>query len=93
MQTATATTIKNLLAADPEIKTDHRAAILKAVENAPKRKLISKKTACELLECCGVTLLKYERAGLIKAIRYSARKIRYDLAEIEDLRDNGIPQD
>ena len=52
-------------------------------------KIVTTKTAAAELECCPVTLFRYERAGKIHAIRRSKRSIRWRWSEIQKLKNGG----
>ncbi|MCF7848738.1 MAG: hypothetical protein K9M45_07810 [Kiritimatiellales bacterium] len=56
-----------------------------------KRKLITTKAACALLEKCHpITLRRYEKRGLLHAVRFSQRRVRWDEDEVLALANNGI---
>jgi hypothetical protein len=57
----------------------------------PKRRtLITTPQACAILDNCHpITLQRYEKRGLLHPIRFSKRKKRFDLDEVETLASNG----
>lgn len=52
-------------------------------------KLVPTKAAAAELECCPLTLFRYERAGKIHAVRRSQRCIRWRWSEIQKLKNEG----
>ena len=91
MQAQTLTTIQSILAIDPEVTEAQRQSILKTCRSKSKQKdLISPKEAAEILGCCRLTLRKYQNRGLLHPIYHSARKIRFDRDEVQDLLYNGV---
>ena len=55
-------------------------------------KLIPRKAAAEILGCCVMTIKRLEKRGSLKAIRFSARRVRLDEAQVLDLARNGIQE-
>jgi len=55
-----------------------------------KRSLITTKQAASILDVSTVTLRKYAKKGLLKPIRYTARRIRWDRDEIELFKSQGV---
>lgn len=93
MTEQTKTQIKICISADNTITNDEQKHIDRALgrNNGRTRKaLISTKEAASLLECSVMTLYRYEKKGSVSAIRYSARKIRWDKDEVTSFRDNGF---
>jgi len=86
--------IREAIESDPTATPEQRKAILAIAEGKtqakPPPKLITRKQAADLLGCCGETVKRYSRRGLIRVIRFTARRIRYDEAEILDFARNGI---
>jgi hypothetical protein len=79
--TNTATLIDAVLQAPP----DRRDAILSAARGAHRPRPGTVRQAAEILDCNPRTVQRYERAGLLHAIRISPRRVRYDLNEVEEL--------
>ena len=52
-------------------------------------RLVPTKAAAAELDCCPVTLFRYERAGKIHAIRRSKRSIRWRWSEVQRLKNGG----
>ena len=91
MQDITREHIKLALASDPEISGHMKKRVFSFLEGkSPRRKLISTRDACEILDCHPVTLRRLEKRGYVRAIRLSARKIRWDRDEIQNFADYGI---
>jgi len=86
--------IRATIESDPTATPEQRKAIMAIAEGRPeakpKPKLITRKQAADLLGCCGETVKRYSRRGLIRAIRYTARRVRYDEAQILDFARDGI---
>ena len=82
-------TIETILNADrtiPKGKKDKVMDILldRTPTPSPKKKrLISTNQAAEILQIHVATVREYARKGVLTPIRFSARKIRFDLDEIE----------
>lgn len=74
--------IAQILEADDDRLAAAAAAL---VQTTGRRKPIQAKQACEILGVCRKTLLRFERMGKLHRITVSARKIRFDLAEVERL--------
>ena len=91
MKSETLEVIKNIAAADPEASPEQIKNIL-AVCKSPvaRRATINARIACELLNVSRPTLRRFSRSGLLSEIKLSARKIRFDKAEVERLAYNGI---
>jgi hypothetical protein len=85
--------IRAAIESDPTATPEQRKAILAIAEGKtdakPKPKLITRKEAADLLGCCGETVKRYTARGLIRAIRFTARRLRYDEAEILNFARNG----
>lgn len=59
-------------------------AVPKAAETKVER-LISRRPAASLLDCCPATLRRMEQRGEIEAIRLSSRSTKYRLSDIQRL--------
>ena len=91
MQERTKEHIRLALASDPDISGQLKKRVFSLLEGKPpRRKLIPTREACEILDCHPITLRRLEKRGHLKAIRLSARKIRWDLDEIQNFADYGI---
>ena len=86
--------IQSLILTDNTILPDQRKRILNACKNVPekpiKRKLITARQAAEIMDCHVRTLHRYIQKGCITVVRFSPRKHRYYLDEIETFAQNGI---
>ena len=71
--------IRQILDGDSDVTQPEKEQIMKACKSRPKRKLISAKTAMEMLQVSRPTLRQYAKDGLIHQINISSRKIRFDL--------------
>lgn len=89
MKTAAIITIETILEADRTIPKGKREKVMNILLDrnpAPppkKKKLINTRQAAEILQIHPVTMRKLAQDGKIPVIRYSARKLRYDLEEVE----------
>ena len=89
MKAATLITIETILEADRSVPKAKREKVMdilldRAPEPPPKKKkLINTRQAAEIIGVHPVTLRKLAQKGTIPVIRYSARKLRYDLDAIE----------
>lgn len=92
MQTATVTTLENIIKADPEVTPEQATAILSACRKPTRRReTIPLKTVCQLLEMSGPSVYRLIRLGLIDQIKITSRKIRYDREQIERIAYEGAP--
>lgn len=90
MQAATQTTIQTVIDADPTISPDQRKAILRACEaEQPRRRLGTVRQAAAALDVCPKTIQRYAAMGLLRPVRITARRVRYDLDEVERLANHG----
>ena len=71
--------IRQILDGDSDVTETEKEQIMRACRLHPKRKLISAKTAMEMLQVSRPTLRQYAKDGLIHQINISSRKIRFDL--------------
>lgn len=53
-------------------------------------KLVPTKAAAAELECCPLTLFRYERAGKINAVRRSKRLIRWRWSDVQRIKNGGF---
>jgi len=77
--------IAAVLAAPP----DRLPAILAAASGGNRKQPIIGTEAASILGVCRKTLRRYERLGVLTAIRVSPRKIRYDRRQVEELATSG----
>ena len=54
----------------------------KSYQEANPEILISRKQLCARWNCCGMTLKRREAAGVLKAVRFNQRMLRYRLSDI-----------
>ena len=76
---------------DATLTPEQRVRITEAINPKPKIKprLGTTKEAARILSISTVTLRKYAKQGLLSPVRYTRRRIRWDLNEIESFRDQG----
>ena len=74
--------------------SEKRARMLAVAKGDPpgKRTLVTSRRACQEFDppICTLTLRRYENRGLIRGIRTSKRRVRYDLEEIRRLATEGV---
>lgn len=73
-------------AATPEA----RAAMLRAATGADRRRPGTLRQAAEILQTHPRTVQRLARRGLLHPIRLSARLVRWDLREVQDLAERGV---
>jgi len=80
--------MKALLDADD----DRKAAALRVLQGKEEIKPWpgTVKQAAEILDCCPRSVARYADRGLLKRIRLSKRKVRYDLNQCTTLAQRGI---
>lgn len=86
--------INALLLSDPTVTSEQRAQIVKACRQSrqrQRRRLGSAKQAAEILRCHPKTVYRYVQRGLLTAIHYSARRVRFDLDAVEEFAASGVP--
>ena len=94
MQKQTKKHIELALESDPDINKRMRKKALDLLEGkTERRQLITTRYACEILGCHPLTLRRMEKRGHIQAIRYSARRLRWDKNQIIEFSNRGIQQD
>ena len=87
------TCIRLLIESDGSVTPEHRREILKVCKRDPSRKrrrLGTKRDVAEILGCHPETVKRYAKRGALKPIHFSARKVRYDMDEVEALAERGI---
>ena len=80
--------IETALRSDETLSSEETRSILKKLQSDhPKQKPRSGtiKDTAKILELHPVTIRRYAKAGLLTPIRITARKVRYDLGEVERL--------
>jgi hypothetical protein len=92
LNSATLTTIDTVLTADASISAEHRERIRAAARaDRPTTRPGTTRQAAEILECHPRTVGRYAAAGLLRMIRISPRRVRFDLGEVELLATRGAP--
>lgn len=92
MNATTQKVIDAVLSADATVTPGQRAEILRACSrnSSAKPKLGGVRQAAEVLGCHPKTIYRYVRKGLLHSVRYSRRKVRFDLNEVEAFAMNGL---
>ncbi|VGO15685.1 hypothetical protein PDESU_04270 [Pontiella desulfatans] len=93
MQTGNTEVIKMMVNNDPTIPDETRQEILDALSRkggGRKPKLITRKKAAEILVCSTKTIDRYIERGLIRQIRFTQRRIRFEESEIIALARDGV---
>ena len=93
MNGSTKKIIEAVLRSDNSVTDEQREAILlfcsRGVTQKPK--LVGAREVAEILGCHRKTVYRYVRRGLVRAIHYSPRKVRFDLGEVEAFAASGLP--
>jgi predicted transcriptional regulator YheO len=85
--------IKMMVNNDPTIPDETRKEIINALNRKGKErkpKLITRKQAAEILACSTKTIDRYIERGLIKEIRFTQRRIKFNEASIITLAREGV---
>lgn len=79
---------------DPEASPEQKQAILKVLNNRSslRPKLITRKQAGEILDVCPETVKRYQKRGLLKAIKFTSRRLRYDEEAVIELARTGVTE-
>jgi len=86
--------IRALIQSDATVSREQQQSILKACHDqlSPSKKRIGTvKQAAAVLQCHPKTVYRYVSRGALHPIRMSARKVRFDLDEVESFTTNGFP--
>jgi hypothetical protein len=92
MKLQTKGTLRTVLDLDETLTKDETKHIKRALGDTggkQRRVLITTKEACEILGVCRLTLSRYEHRGLITPIRYTQRRIRWDMDDLEEFKNAG----
>jgi hypothetical protein len=90
-----ATTIKILVNNDPTATPQQKQAILSALKGTDqtrKPKLINRRQAADILDCSTKTIDRYVQRGLIRQIKFTERRIRFDERAIIRFAREGVAQ-
>ena len=92
MKPETQQAIRMLLVADATVDAAKRSEVLAACSRARHQhtRLVTVGKAAEFLGCHPRTVERYARKGLLRQVRFSPRKIRYDFDEVEAFARDGI---
>jgi hypothetical protein len=83
--------INNDATATPEQRKRILAALNEKPEAKTAPKLITRKQAAEILGgVCVETVKRYEKRGLLRQIRFTARRVRLDEAQVIEVARNGV---
>lgn len=69
---------------------DRVEAILRAARGTEKPKIGTIREAAQIMECSERTIERYVRMGLLNQIRFTKRRIRYDLSQVSRLATQGV---
>ena len=90
MKTETLTTIRSILVADTSTTPKEIERALKAIQSSPqKREMGTKKQAAEILSVHPQSITRYVNRSLLHPVYITARRVRYDLAEVRKLAEFG----
>lgn len=90
MKAETLTTIRAILHADPETTQEQADAALHTLtRKQTHRRLGTKHDAAAILGIHSESVKRYARRGLLRPIKITARRIRYDLDEVTRLANYG----
>jgi excisionase family DNA binding protein len=81
-----------LLQSDTTVSAEHRARILtacRAEHDGTKRRFGCVREVALLLAVHRKTVFRYVERGLLHPVRYSARRLRFDMAEVERFAHSG----
>jgi hypothetical protein len=82
-----------LMLDSPSVTEDERLVVLQACRSVPPvrpRHLVTMRRAAEILQVHPRTMRRYTQKGLLHPVRYSKRRFRYDLEEVEQFARQGI---
>ena len=86
--------IETAIKSDPTATPEQKKRVLDALKETPpntRPKLITRKQATELLDdCCVMTVKRLEKRGHLTPLRFSARRVRLDEAEVLNFARLGI---
>lgn len=88
--------IRALLQSDATVTREQQQGILKACRDPtsqPKKRVGTVRQAADLLQCHPKTVYRYVARGILRPIRMSARKVRFDLDQVDAFAANGLPGD
>ena len=92
MRTETITTIQSVASADATTTPEHVQRVVAACRTeSQKPRMGTVRDAAELLGVHPRTIQRYERLGILKAVRITSRRIRYNMNELERLAAKGLP--
>ena len=63
---------------------------LEKPQNTRPKLITRKQAATDYLDCCVMTIKRLEKRGFLTPIRFSARRVRLDEAEVLEFARNGI---
>lgn len=85
--------IEAAIKSDPTATPEQKKRVLDALKDRPQNarpKLITRKQAAELLDCCVMTVKRMEKRGHLTPVRFSARRVRLNEAEVLSVSCSGI---
>lgn len=96
MRDTTRQMIEMALDGDKTASAPERKAVLAAADGREliaKPKLITRKQTAEILGCSTKTISRYIQTGIIREVRFTARRVRFVEAEIIRLAREGVQDD
>lgn len=94
MQAETLTTLRTIIKSDPSVPEDQREHILKACRQAtPRKKRLGTVREAAAMFTPPVhprTIQRWGRRGLLTPIKITARRVRWDLDQVEELATEGV---
>jgi hypothetical protein len=90
LRTELITAINGVLDSDPVITAEEKKRILKACRPPKAGPPITAREAMKMLEISRPTLRSYVHQGLLHQINITARKVRFDREEVEQLANYGM---
>jgi excisionase family DNA binding protein len=88
--------IRALLQSDTTVTREQQQGILKACRDhacQTKKRVGTVRQAADILQCHPKTVYRYVARGVLRPIRMSVRKVRFDLDQVDAFATNGLPSD
>jgi excisionase family DNA binding protein len=86
--------IRALIQSDATVPREQQQSILKACRDhagQAKKRIGTVSQAAAILQCHPKTVYRYVSRGVLQPIRLSARKVRFDLDQVEAFASSGLP--
>ena len=85
--------IETAITNDPTATPEQVRRVLDALREKPantKPKLITRKQAAAILDCCVMTIKRLEKRGHLTPIKFSERRVRLNESQVWDFARNGV---